>query len=308
MRFYLVYCATIFFILTVQTIGLAQNEKLDDPYISLPKTQQKISAPYHAAGLNYWTVQVNVDSDGNDILNDAANEPSIAINAQNPKHMVIGWRQFDDITNNFRQAGYAYTTDGGQHWTFPGVIQPGIFRSDPVLESDPDGNILYNSLAIEPNFHCTVFKNNGIGAWDGGVQAFGGDKQWMAVDKTKGPGKGNIYSNWSYGASSCEGDYARSIDNGASFESCKTYDPSSYWGTMAIGPDGAVYISAGNGTIVRSNNAQFKDQDELWDILYADYGGIPKSFQTDSPNPGGLLGQPWIATNHAQNNLNGQFM
>ena len=49
-------------------------------------------------------------------VGDAANEPSIAPNELNPANLVIGWRQFDTIASNFRQAGYGYTTDGGQTW------------------------------------------------------------------------------------------------------------------------------------------------------------------------------------------------
>ena len=50
------------------------------------------------------------------------NEPSMAIDPTNPDKMVIGWRQFNTVQNSFRQAGYAYTLDGGDTWTFPGVI------------------------------------------------------------------------------------------------------------------------------------------------------------------------------------------
>ena len=54
---------------------------------------------------SYVSIQVNVDALGHNIVGDAANEPSIAVNPTNPLNMVIGWRQFDDVTSNFRQAG-----------------------------------------------------------------------------------------------------------------------------------------------------------------------------------------------------------
>jgi hypothetical protein len=53
--------------------------------------------------------------------------------------MVIGWRQFNSVTSNFRQSGNGYTTDGGTTWTFPGVLENNVFRSDPVLGSDDTG-------------------------------------------------------------------------------------------------------------------------------------------------------------------------
>jgi len=79
------------------------------------------------------SVQVNVDGNGGNIIGDAANEPSIAVSPVDRTKIAIGWRQFDTITSNFRQAGRGYSTDGGRTWTFPGVLEPGVFRSDPVL-------------------------------------------------------------------------------------------------------------------------------------------------------------------------------
>ncbi len=70
----------------------------------------------------FVSVQVNVDEHGMNILGDAANEPSIAIDPTNPDRMVIGWRQFDTVDSDFRQAGFAYTDDGGKTWTVPGVL------------------------------------------------------------------------------------------------------------------------------------------------------------------------------------------
>jgi len=82
--------------------------------------------------------------------------------------MVIGWRQFDNVNSSFRQAGYGYSTDGGHSWTFPGVIDPQIFRSDPVLDFDKEGNFYYNSLTnVTGDYTCKVFKSiNGGGSWD----------------------------------------------------------------------------------------------------------------------------------------------
>ena len=42
----------------------------------------------------FVTVQVNVDPLGLNILGDAANEPSIALDPLAPQRMAIGWRQF----------------------------------------------------------------------------------------------------------------------------------------------------------------------------------------------------------------------
>src|SRR4026209_646912 len=53
----------------------------------------------------YTSNQVNVNANGNNIVGDAANEPSICVDPTNGNKMSIGWRQFDSVASNFRQAG-----------------------------------------------------------------------------------------------------------------------------------------------------------------------------------------------------------
>src|SRR5437870_873750 len=133
----------------------------------------------------FTSVQVNVDASGANIVGDAANEPSIAVDPNDPSRIAIGWRQFDTIASNFRQAGFGYSTNGGLSWT-TGKIEPGVFRSDPVLGFDTQGKFFYNSLMS--NLTTQVFPSTNDGAsWGSSVSAFGGDKQWMAIDRTGGP-------------------------------------------------------------------------------------------------------------------------
>src|SRR6476620_3639805 len=54
----------------------------------------------------YTSYQVNVDANGNNRVGDAANEPSICVDRQNPNRMSIGWRQFSSVASNFREAGF----------------------------------------------------------------------------------------------------------------------------------------------------------------------------------------------------------
>ena len=112
-------------------------EKYDNPpaYIYRLDTSPRMISPHGT----FTSYQVNVDSDGNNIVGDAANEPSISQDPNNPHRMAIGWRQFDTWQSNFRQGGYGFRTDAGLNWTFPGVLQPGVFRSDPVTTSDDVG-------------------------------------------------------------------------------------------------------------------------------------------------------------------------
>ncbi|MEE8153903.1 MAG: sialidase family protein [Phycisphaerales bacterium] len=254
----------------------------------------------------FASVQVNVDEAGQNILNDAANEPSIAVDPTAPNRIVIGWRQFDTVNNSFRQAGWGYSNDGGRSWTFPGVLEPGVFRSDPVLDFDAEGNFYYNSL--RGDFSCWIFKSTDGGVnWSVPVPAFGGDKQWMTIDRTGGIGHGNIYQAWSTAAGCCGLDvFNRSTNGGASFEVPIAFATPPIWGTLTVGPDGQLYVAGVSGDpfdpgtflIVRSSNAQDADETPVFDMMtVVDMGGS-LVFGGD-PNPGGLSGQTWLTVDRA---------
>ena len=278
------------------------QEKPDDKYLPYPDKEVKTSPTRNIKSTAIFTTQVNVYTNGENIIGDAANEPSIAVDPLHPNRILIGWRQFDNVNSNFRQAGYAYSSDSGQTWTFPGVFEPGVFRSDPVLDSDSLGNFYYNSLTLNEftgQYLCKVFKStNGGSAWNAGVDAHGGDKQWMTIDKSSGIGKGNIYSFWTSYYSSCYPEYfTRSIDGGESFEDCVMVNGNPFWGTMAVGPNGELYIAGSaynNGIVVaKSTSAQVPGSAINWDFstIVNMNGYITGQFPI---NPVGILGQAYI--------------
>jgi hypothetical protein len=258
----------------------------------------------------FVSVQVNVDAFGNNIPGDAANESSIAVDPTNPNNIVIGWRQFDTISSNFRQAGYAYSHDGGRTWTFPGVFEPGVFRSDPVLDSDADGNIYYLSLYTNfgDDWHCDVFTTaDGGVTWPSKSFAYGGDKSWLRIDKTGGPGHGNMYQGWNVGGNIFWPNiFSRSFDHGQTWDAPMQYqlvgggtvDP--VFGTIAIGPGSEVYVAGiPNGFsssfiwVIRSDNARDPGASPTWSVSTID---PPMGFfdLNGTPNPDGLLAQVWI--------------
>ncbi len=278
------------------------REVPDDAYLPNAFGNKKTSPAYKSRSVFHFTTQANVNENGENILGDAANEPSIGVNPVDPQQMVIGWRQFDNVNSNFRQAGYAYTTDGGQSWTFPGVIEPGVFRSDPVLEGDLNGTLFYNSLTAQgDDYWCNVYRSDEGGAnWDMGVYAQGGDKQWMEIDKTDGPGSGNIYAFWTSYFSICSPrHFTRSVDGGDSYQNCVTIAGNPYWGTLAIGPESELYmVGSGNFSslvVVKSTTAANSGSNVTWDFTTnVDLDGDMTS--GTMVNPGGLLGQASIAT------------
>jgi hypothetical protein len=270
----------------------------------LPTPPQPPAARHRAQIVHngHVSVQVNVDASGNNIVGDAANEPSIAVDPADPTQIAIGWRQFDNIASDFRQAGYGYTNDGGYSWTFPGVIEPGVFRSDPVLDSDADGNFFYNSLTADDgpsNFRCHVYKSTDGGeTWDAGVYAYGGDKQWQVIDTTDGIGRDNIYAAWNSFYSACSGGFTRSYDGGQSFQPCTTVAGDPQWGVLAVGPDGELYVSGTGMTLAKSTTMQDSSQPAAWDFsTTVDLDGSLE--YSIGPNPAGLLGQNWIAVDHS---------
>jgi len=279
---------------------IAAERRIDQPAIA-PLVTLPSGPPTRSfqRGLAPRPVQVNVDALGHNIPGDAANETSIAVDPTQPRRMAIGWRQFDSVLSNHREAGWAYTTDGGATWTFPGVIEDGTFRSDPVLLSDAEGNFYYNSLSLPGgNFVCQVFVSNNRGmTWGSSVNAFGGDKSWMAVDRTGGIGHGNLYQSWNVFGSCCGSTtFNRSTDGAASFETPIDVPGMPLFGTLAVGLSGEVFVSGADPNtftsflVARSSNARDAMAMPSFDQLTTvDLGG--EMVLGAGPNPCGLLGQ-----------------
>jgi len=283
-------------------------EKQDDPYLPNEYNNEKLSPAYRYDGRSHsrngnteiFTRQVNVSPSHKNILGDAANEPSIAVNPLNENEIVIGWRQFDNVSSNFRQAGYGYSSDGGQTWTFPGAIDPGVFHSDPVLDYDNAGNFYYNSLASQhptDEYPCYVYKSGDAGvSWNSGVYMGGGDKQWMTIDRSGGMGEGNIYSSWTSYYSHCPpGFFTRSTDGGDSFDTCSILPEDLYWGTQAVGINGELYVSGksivpGRILVAKSVDAQNPARSTTWtSVSTVELGGY--IVYRPDVNPEGIAGQ-----------------
>ena len=280
------------------------DELQDDEYVPVQKNLQQKSPAFRYSSSEFFTVQVNVDPSGLNIVGDAANEPSIAVDPAIPNNMAIGWRQFDTISSNFRQAGYGYSTDGGQTWT-AGVIEPGIFRSDPVLDADNYSNLFYYSLSTSVGYTCELFNSQNGGAfWTGPVPAYGGDKGWMTIDRTGSEGDGNIYCFSREGVSTTIV-MTRSIDGGQFFQPLVNVPGNPGRGTIAVGIDGVLYAagrSFDNGEFVfsRSSNAQDSLVTPVFEFsTQIDLGGQYSAYA--GPNPGGLLGQTIVACDNFGN-------
>jgi hypothetical protein len=267
----------------------------------IPATQVRPSRATRATSSitfnGYTSIQVNVNANGQDIIGDAANEPSIAVDPNNHNRMVIGWRQFDTASSNFRQAGFGFSSSGGATWT-SGKINSGVFRSDPVLDADGSGHFLYNSL--RQTLNSDVFMSPDGITWGGEAAAFGGDKQWMTIDR----GLNNVYQAWSTaGNNYAPNTFNKSIDDGASFGPPDSIPSSPVWGTLDVALDHTLYL-VGLGDSVACNTCVERSTDAQNHVLTAptfayqdvDLGG---TIAIGGPNPVGLLGQLWIAVDRS---------
>jgi hypothetical protein len=252
----------------------------------------------------FTSYQVNVDANHQNILGDAANECVISVDPTDGNKMTIVWRQFNSVTSNFRQGGWGYTTDGGIMWTFPGVLENNVFRSDPVSSSDETGNFFYLSLQsnVQQSFFCDDLwrSTNGGQSWtllSGERGGGGGDKEWFTIDKTNGPGHGFQYQ--ADDGINCSGggvEFQRSTNGGVTWQAPINVPNSPIYGTLDVDTTGNLFVGGeGNTTFYceRSSNAQNGNVTPTFDRSTAvnmggDLGG-------GGINPAGLDGMLFLA-------------
>jgi hypothetical protein len=282
-------------------------EKYDNPPAT-PARVLAISPALVSRFGSYPSYQVNVDANGNNIVGDAANEPSICVDPNNPNRMSIGWRQFDNVASNFREAGFAYTTSGGTRWIAPGVLQNNIFRSDPVLNSDTAGRFFY--LSLLQNFFVDLWRSiTGGQSWTMVAPADGGDKQWFTIDNTNSSGHGFQYQCWSTDGNNFAGrQFTRSTNGGLTWMNPINIPNSPRWGTLDVDSNGDLFIGGVNldtGQIwcVRSTNAKNGAVVPTFDqITLVNLGG--EIVFGEPINPEGLVGQVFLAVDRSGTSTN----
>ncbi|MEY2563988.1 MAG: hypothetical protein QOH88_2181 [Verrucomicrobiota bacterium] len=257
----------------------------------------------------FTSYQVNVGANGQNIVGDAANEPSITVDPTNPNKMSIGWRQFDSVGSNFRKAGWGYTSNGGASWTFPGSLE-NIFRSDPVLASDETGRFFY--LSLQSSLLDDMFRSlNGGASWTKLGPATGGDKQWFTVDNTNSsPGHGFQYQIWSTASNPTPGrQFSRSTDGGFTWMNPISIPQTPIWGTPDVDSNGTLFIGGVNPNnsaqfwCIRSSNAKNAAVTPTFDLIkLVNLGGDIDS--GGSINPVGLSGQLFLAVDRSGTTTN----
>jgi hypothetical protein len=281
-------------------------EKLENPPALYWQTglSPRMISQYEA----FTSHQVNVNGSGQNITGDAANEPSICVDPTNGNKMSIGWRQFNSVTSNFRQAGRAYTSNGGTSWRFPGVLENNVFRSDPVLNADNTGKFFYLSL-LETFFDDMWRSLTGGISWANIAPARGGDKQWFTIDNTNSAGHGFQYQYWSSDGNNYGGrQFTRSTDGGFTWLNPINIPNSPTWGTLDVDTNGNLFIagvnqSTGQIWCIRSSNAKNGAVTPSFDqSTLVNLGG---DIDFDEPiNPVGLVGQLYLAVDRSGGSTN----
>ena len=179
------------------------------------------------------------------------------------RKIVIGWRQFDTVESDFRQAGWAYSHDGGHTWVFPGSVTPGVFGTDPVLAAGPTGEIYYLSINFDGMRLFSSF--DGAVTWATRVQVSPGflDKPWMTVDTTCYGGRGNIYI-------ANDESFFRSTDGGATFFGGHVRDWV-HFPAMHVDSSGSLLVTGVEGCLYVSYSVQ--NASEL--AIFFKYGCAP---------------------------------
>ncbi|ANM31763.1 hypothetical protein ABI59_22675 [Acidobacteria bacterium Mor1] len=288
----------------IQTVGHKEVE-VKAPAKPVDKGTLQRSALADVIRGNFRSIQVNVDALNQNIVGDAANEPSIDIDPTDPNNIVVGWREFGTITNDFRQAGMAFSLDGGLTWNNDGPLDPAQFRSDPVIAADNNGDFVYYSLSTVTT--TEVFLSSDKGAtWSAPISSPGGDKNWMVIDQSPTSiGDGHVYLLWNSQFTCCAAgtDFARSTDGGATWGPALAMPQKPKWGTLDTNSSGQLFVVGANlaatsHLILRSSNARDSSQTPTFELAQSiDLGGNTSSGGT--PNPGGLLGQVWVAADRS---------
>ncbi|UCE59493.1 MAG: exo-alpha-sialidase [Phycisphaerales bacterium] len=240
----------------------------------------------------FRSVQVNVDGLGANLQGDAANSPSLAVNPKDPKNLVIGWQHFGSVRSNFRQAGWAYSLDGGASWKPGGILQSGAFRSHPNLQADSNGTFYYLSQSSRSS--TELFRSSDGGkSWKGPEWSADRECYSIVTGATIPALRGRCYYL-------CDNHIIRSTQDKVGAIEPLRLPVDVDVPTIALARDGAVLVAGmikGRiGVLRMPRGAEFKPSSFVR-IGSVDLVGKPT--KNAGPNPGGSLGRLQLAANPA---------
>lgn len=202
-------------------------------------------------------------------------EPYLAVNPQNPQHLVVGW--MGHVLFNQIVIKTKVSEDGGETWSEVNWLphSNSIHSSaDPIIEFDNDGNVyaVYIDFSAAAMSGSVFSRKSTDGGYTWGEEVLvidisdddnsaPIDRPWVAIDRSGGENDGNIYITSMPGTGQVPVTppfhpyFVRSTDGGESFEPWKHLDGEGWLtGSLVgkpmpaptVGPDGtfhAIYPS-----------------------------------------------------------------
>ena len=128
-------------------------------------------------------------------------ETSIAVDPNNPQHLMATWNEYGAAISSNGEMGWAFSTDGGTDWSTEGTITPSEgYGFDPSCAIGRNHNEYYsfvNWSGSQPYgpVDLAVSTNNGQ-SWNTIKASYYDtyhDKPYLTVDTTTSPYAGNVY-------------------------------------------------------------------------------------------------------------------
>lgn len=137
-------------------------------------------------------------------------EPFLAVNPDNPRHLVVAWMSWIDLAHRF-QIKTRVSFDGGGQWSPPVVwphTVPGYSSADPCLAFGPNGRVYgacidFTGTAppVSGGIYCFSSTDGGL-SWSAPTEVISTqydgnqwpiDRPWIAVDRSNGTYSGRVY-------------------------------------------------------------------------------------------------------------------
>jgi hypothetical protein len=184
-----------------------------------------------------------------------------------------------------------------------------------VIDVDTAGVFYYLSLT-SGGVGSDLFKSfDGGATWSEPLTSFGGDKNWLAVDRTGGPSNGFVYSIWQQYSACCGPNVlTRSTNGGVDFDFPVPVPGWPMFGTLAVGPSGTVFAAGIDGTetedlyhysFARAKNSPAAGGPVQMLGYPLELGGYMYYFTGGAPNPIGIVGQVNVTTDQSAGGTRG---
>lgn len=198
-------------------------------------TAQSTGGGTSSTGTGCASANVRVTNDGAV----AHSEPMVVENPDKPLNLVGGSKFFSDAAHYKFKIGYFTSFDGGCTWTDGGLL-PGfedqLVTSDITFAFGTHDDVYAGVLTVDPNQHWGIAVSTShddgrtfaapVTVYHDTTGQVDSDKPWIAVDRSNGPNRGDIYVAWSHDYGGTCGDdngciqalgFSRSTDGGHTF-------------------------------------------------------------------------------------------